>query len=127
MEGRVDGPAPPAEPGGALFRGSPWDEDGVAPGGNEGLDGGPDPECDPRQRCSAESGGLYQIGPFHRHAKQVGLELHQPVIRAGPAVHPEPWNGQAGAGEHRVQQLGRAEADRLERRARQMGTRGAAG
>ena len=33
--------------------------------------------------------GLHQLGPVHRHAKDVGLELHQEIVPRGAAVNPK--------------------------------------
>ena len=93
----------------------------AGPAGEELIRRSPDPECHSGEPGRAERGGLDQVGPLHRHAEHVGLELHQPVVGGGSAVHPHEREREPAARDHRLQQVGGPERHRLERGAHQVG------
>src|SRR5688572_12184119 len=61
--------------------------------------------------------------PHHRRAEQIGLELHEQVVRRGAAIHAQLRELLAGVLLHRLEHLGALVGDRLERCARYMGSR----
>ena len=51
--------------------------------------GGPETHAPACQHGRAQGGGFGIAGPQQGHAQQVGLELHEQIVGAGAAVHPE--------------------------------------
>ncbi len=66
-------------------------------------------------------------GRLHRDAEQVGLHLHEQVVRGGAAVDAQGAQPRAGVARHGLDQVGALERDRVERGAHQVRARGAAG
>ena len=102
--------------------GAPLLREFVQPGVQAGVQAG--------QVGRAQRGGFDHGRPHHRDAQQVGLELHQQVVDAGAAVHPQ-FAHRHAAGGHRVaahggEQGGALEGDALQRGARDVGHGGAA-
>ena len=64
------------------------------------VGGGPDAHGPARQHCRALGGGLDHPGAHHAGVEYVGLELHQEVVGAGPAVHQQDLGQRAGVGGH---------------------------
>src|SRR5438552_10532621 len=80
--------APPL-PGPAPARGAglvPGEEPLEAPPGEELLRRPPHPLSESRERGGAERRGLHDVRTRNGDAEQVGLELHQEVVRRGAAV-----------------------------------------
>ena len=47
----------------------------------------PEADGEPGEIGGAERGGFRDARPHHRHAEEVGLELHQQIVGARAAVH----------------------------------------
>ena len=87
----------------------------------------PVPTASPARYAAPRAVVSVTAGPRHRHAEQVGLELHQQVAAAGPAVHAQLRDRLAGVGPHGVEQVGRLERDRLPGRPGRCGRRSCRG
>src|SRR5664280_2490061 len=75
----------------------------------------------------AEGGRLEDLGPDDGHAEEIGLELHEELVRGGAAVDAQLGQRDAGVLLHGVEDVGALEGDRLEDRAREMSAGRAAG
>ncbi len=88
---------------------------------------GPDAECDAREPRGTERRGLDHVRPLDRDAQHIGLELHQPIVGRGAAVHPERRYREPSGECHRVEQICAAEGHGLEPRTHQVRTSRPAG
>ena len=88
---------------------------------------GPKAGGQPRQVGGAQCRGLGHLRAHHGHAQKVGLHLHQQVVARRTAVHPQFLERNARVLCHRRKHIGRLQRDGLQRRAGDVGARGAAG
>ena len=75
----------------------------------------------PQSRCFGDGAAN------DRHAEEVGLDLHQEIVRRGSAVHAKFGEAGARVAVHGVQEIGDLEGHALERRAGDVGRGRAAG
>ncbi len=78
----------------------------------------PEPGAKPRKIRSAKGSCLGDLGAHDRHPQQVGLELHQQVVRGGAAIDAQFTQRLPRVLLHGVQDLGALECDALERGSR---------
>src|SRR6266542_3370551 len=77
----------------------------LAPVGPEVVDLLPEPDGQARRVGRAERGGLCHGRPDHRHAEDIGLELHQEVVVDHPAVDLQLLQRDAGVRVHGIHHL----------------------
>src|SRR6266545_67388 len=77
----------------------------LAPVGPEVVDLLPEPDGQARRVGRAERRGLRHGRPDHRHAEDVGLELHQEVVVDHPAIDLQLLQGDAGVRVHGIHNL----------------------
>src|SRR5436189_5744581 len=86
----------------------------------------PQIDREPSEIGGAERGGFQHLGPHHRYAEEIRLELHQEVVRRGAAIYAQLGQALASILLHRLEELRALEGDRLERSSGDVRARGAA-